>query len=82
MGGFFVWQRGSVHYRCEKQIRMENIIEYKTAIGEGDYKELDASVNELIKQGFQPLGGVSVALAEGTVLYYAQAMVKYDDQES
>ena len=56
---------------------MSNIIDYQVAIGKNDYKELVKAVNDLIKQGFQPFGGVSTTGGDTSLVYYAQAMVKY-----
>ena len=54
---------------------MNKIIEYQVATADGDVKELIDFVNHLIKDGFQPLGGISVATS-AEVPRYAQAMVK------
>lgn len=58
---------------------MTNIIDYKIITGNSDI-ELQVYVRQVIAEGWQPLGGVSIgAFAEGTVL--AQAMVKYAPEE-
>lgn len=42
-----------------------------------NYRDVINSVNNYIKEGWQPLGGISIALyGEKTV--YAQAMIKND----
>jgi hypothetical protein len=54
---------------------MNKIIEYQIAKGTGDYKDLVKDVNELIKAGFEPMGGVSTCGA-GDAVSYTQAMIK------
>ncbi len=53
------------------------IIEYYTVCTQGNYKEFNREVNERIKAGFQPIGGVSTC-ADSEVLFFTQAMVRYD----
>jgi len=57
------------------------VIEYQIAVGNGDCKELVQDVNDLIKNGFQPLGGVSSCVDEERV-YYSQAMIKIASDET
>jgi hypothetical protein len=59
------------------------IVDYMVA---ADYEKakLERLVNELMKQGYMPYGGVSVSFATNantspkSVILYAQAMVKYE----
>lgn len=55
---------------------MNNIVEYFCVSETGDFKLLNKTVNALIQEGFQPIGGVSQVMGEDAV-YFAQAMVKY-----
>jgi hypothetical protein len=56
---------------------MNKIIEYRAITVTGDYKDLNAEVNALMRNGFQPLGGVSTCLDHNTV-FFTQAMVRYE----
>jgi hypothetical protein len=53
---------------------MKKIVEYKVVKFTSD-KELVNVVNSLIKEGWQPLGGVSIA---NEIMDHCQAMVKYE----
>lgn len=56
------------------------IMEY-TTIG-SEYDDIDVKVNEYIRQGWQPFGGISVNLNLDDQEYptlYVQAMVKYEE---
>lgn len=54
------------------------IMEYMT-IG-GEYDDIDDKVNEYIRQGRQPFGGISVNLNDlDYPALYVQAMVKYEE---
>jgi hypothetical protein len=53
------------------------IIEYKAVYGESDVKWLNQEVSELIGQGYQPFGGISVTVTPEAVVLFAQTMVKY-----
>jgi uncharacterized protein YgiM (DUF1202 family) len=57
---------------------MSKIVEYRAVVSEGDINSLHREVNELIENGYQPLGGISSTVAAGMVVYYAQAMVKHE----
>ena len=55
---------------------MEKITEYKSVL-EHDFEEFQNRVNQLIADGFQPFGSVSLAFVpDESVLYMCQAMVK------
>jgi hypothetical protein len=58
---------------------MRRIVEYRLAIGDDDEKELNRIVNELIAQGFQPMGGVSATTTREAYVYFVQAMVRYEE---
>jgi hypothetical protein len=53
------------------------IIDYKAVYGESDVKWLNQEVTELIGQGYQPFGGISVTVTPEAVVLFAQTMVKY-----
>ena len=53
------------------------IIDYKAVYGESDVKWLNEEVNEMIGQGYQPFGGISVTVTPEAVVLFAQTMVKY-----
>ena len=55
---------------------MNKITEYRLLRDVADEKKLTAQVNELIKQGFEPLGG-PCACADNSTFFIYQAMVKY-----
>jgi hypothetical protein len=57
---------------------MPRIVEYTLATSDDDESEVTQKVNELIAQGFQPLGGVSVTTTREAYVCYAQAMVRYE----
>ena len=48
---------------------------------ENSAKNLQREVNERIKMGWKPLGGISVSISD-TRYIFAQAMVKEDDKDS
>ena len=54
---------------------MAKIIDY-TAVSTGNFKSFKDSVNKMIEEGWQPLGGIS--LAEWPDFIFTQAMVKYE----
>jgi hypothetical protein len=54
-------------------------MEYKI-ITNGDWGELEAMVNERIKDGWKPQGGLSCTRVDGSFCYYTQAMIKEDDE--
>lgn len=56
---------------------MKKIISY-TIVFESTYRELSASVNEKIRDGWQPLGGVAVVQHNPSEFWHSQAMVKYE----
>jgi hypothetical protein len=58
---------------------MRRIVEYRLAIGDDDENELNRIVNELIAQGFQPMGGVSATTTREAYVYFLQAMVRYEE---
>ena len=67
---------------------MKKIIEYRTLTYRDDSGRaavpIDANVNELIAEGWQPLGHMVIAFADtncgrGYETTYAQTMVKYED---
>jgi len=61
---------------------MNKIVEYIMAKGiVGNEKQFNDQVNRMIKDGFQPLGGVAIA-ADNSVLHFTQAMVKYQEPRS
>lgn len=45
------------------------------------WMDITSNVQHMMKDGWEPLGGVSIALAKNddgeTVIHYAQALVKY-----
>jgi hypothetical protein len=55
---------------------MKKIVKY-VIIETHSARDLRVEVNEAIKNGWQPLGGVSVS-TDGSYTAYIQAMVKYD----
>jgi hypothetical protein len=55
-------------------------MEYKL-VEENDKFYLGKKINRLIRQGWRPLGGVSVIRAPIYGNYYTQAMVRGDDRE-
>ena len=57
---------------------MKHIETYKTISGENS-RELDANVNEFIRQGFQPFGSPYLAQSDESVVYY-QALVKFVEE--
>jgi hypothetical protein len=57
---------------------LTKIIDYKCVSESGDFKEFNESVNNLIRDGYQPLGGVSTTI-DNQAVYFARAMVRYDD---
>jgi hypothetical protein len=59
---------------------MNKIIEYQVAVSEGNFNELVEKVNQLIKEGFQPLGGIS-STSVAQIVCYSQAMVKAAQME-
>jgi hypothetical protein len=63
-----------------KEFKMNKIIEYQVVAGEGDVKELIRNVNQLIKEGFQPFGGIS-STSISTAVCFSQAMVKFAKTE-
>jgi hypothetical protein len=58
---------------------MKTIIEYQVATTEGNVNELMQYVNKLIKEGFQPLGGISSTACTDSTICLSQAMVRYAD---
>ena len=67
---------------------MTKIIDYKLVVEQSN-TTLDTIVKDLIRDGWQPNGGVAVAVTESGAPYgkdsyyhivYAQAMVKYDPE--
>lgn len=59
---------------------MTKIIDYVTMISDS-LEDLDTVVNNFIKEGWQPFGGVAISLSEtdnSRYAEYAQAMVKYE----
>lgn len=69
---------------------MTNIIDYKLVVEQSNIT-LDRIINDLIQDGWQPNGGVAVAVTESGAPYdkdsyyhivYAQAMVKYEEKEN
>ena len=54
----------------------ERVVDY-AVVSESDQKRLVSAVNELIKAGYEPLGGIAV-VAPGDVVYlqYIQSLVK------
>jgi hypothetical protein len=58
---------------------MKKIIEYQVVTAEGNVNELIQYVNQLIKEGFQPLGGISSAAGTDSAVCFSQAMAKYAD---
>jgi len=59
------------------------IVEYVVA-SDFEKTKLERIVNEMIRQGYMPYGGVSITFATNanaspkSVILYAQAMVKYE----
>lgn len=54
------------------------IIEYKSIWSRED---IDKRVNEMIKDGWKPYGGLSLAVDETDDVLTGQAMVKYEESE-
>lgn len=54
-------------------------MEYTAVLGDdgGEFKKL---VNKMIKDGWEPLGGISVA-SNGTGALFTQAMIKRDKEQ-
>ena len=44
-------------------------------------KELHEMVESMLKEGYEPLGGISTAVNRGNAVYYHQAMYKTDHSE-
>jgi hypothetical protein len=59
---------------------MKHITEYMTARGE-NIQELDAKVNELIQQGFQPFGSPYLAQGDDSLMCH-QAVVKFGEERA
>ena len=59
---------------------MRKIVEYRLAVGDDDENQLNDKVNELIAEGFEPLGGVTATTTREAYVYFVQAMVRYEDQ--
>jgi len=57
---------------------MSKITEYY-AVHDDNAEMLTEKVNELIKQGWQPFGGISTTTSEGHT-QYIQAMVEYSEK--
>lgn len=54
------------------------IIEYDTATSLSE-ETLRQFINKKIKEGWQPLGGISVAVSPEDTELYSQALVKYKE---
>jgi Domain of unknown function (DUF1737) len=59
---------------------MKQITEYKTARG-SNIEELDAKVNELIQQGFQPFGSPYLAQGDDSLTCY-RALVRFGEESA
>ena len=55
------------------------VVDYKV-LREFNPKRIADAVMEKVADGWQPLGGLSVALEAGGYSIYAQAMVKYEEK--
>lgn len=55
-------------------------MEYKV-VGEKRKEYLNLVVNKMIKEGWKPLGGVSIANNNEISFYFIQAMIKEDKDE-
>lgn len=53
-------------------------MEYAAVLGD-DGGEFKKRINEMIKDGWEPLGGISVA-GNGTGVLFTQAMIKRDKE--
>ena len=49
------------------------------AVNEDSSYELTQQVQKLIDQGYEPLGGVAMAISKYNTRFFVQAMVKYTD---
>ena len=62
---------------------MKKIIDY-TIIRGGILSELEDRVFSLLKEGWQPLGGIEyikMGYGENSVSYFCQAMVRYEEDK-
>lgn len=60
---------------------MKKVITYGVSTSEGDINILVRDVNDHMKEGYQPLGGIVLTTC-GDVVVFAQAMVKYEESNS
>ena len=60
---------------------MKKVIEY-IAISTTKYDKFIAEVNLLIKDGWQPFGGLTIADVNGAQTEYGQALVKYKEEKN
>lgn len=61
---------------------MRKIVEYRLATSDDDENELVQKVNDLIAQGFQPIGSIAVTTTREAYVCYVQAMVRYEDVDA
>ena len=63
---------------------MKKVTAYLTLSAEGRPDALNEKVNEAIKEGWQPLGGISVVTSDGASqskeYLFTQALVKYEEE--
>lgn len=59
----------------------KKIVDYCVVLRADATTPLEIGVMELIRDGWEPIGGVSVHIQDGYT-YYAQAMVRYVESEN
>ena len=58
---------------------MSKVLVYKVITANSEF-ELEEEVKSRLKAGFEPLGGISIAITEHEIVY-SQAMVVYHHEE-